>query len=202
MLIFVFLFLLLAYLVGSIPTGYLLASIFHNKNITLYGSKNIGATNVARVFKSIKYFFIIFLIDALKAYLILYIVDSAFIAYFPSTHKNMLLLAASCLFFGNVHSVFLGFKGGKGVATTLGIIFYLLPFSLIFLFILSWLMIVSITKQIFIASIGSMFFLVMYYGIFFMHQTNDFLFYFLVVLFYWIVLRHRENLKEFFRSLK
>ena len=62
------LFLISAYLVGSIPTGYLFAKYFFDCDITQEGSGNIGATNIGRVLGRRKYFFLIFFLDSFKAY--------------------------------------------------------------------------------------------------------------------------------------
>lgn len=113
-------FLLGAYFVGSIPTGYMIASYFYSCDIRQYGSGNIGATNIARVLGKI-YFFPVLLIDAAKAYgylkwLLIY-----------DKPEELVLCAAFGLMLGNTISFFLRGTGGKGIATFLGILAALAP---------------------------------------------------------------------------
>lgn len=104
-----------AYCVGAIPTGFLIARVRGITDITRHGSGNIGATNVARVLGR-SYFFIVFLLDACKAYAYLVHTKPFFLC------KEAYFLVALCLLIGNGFSLFLSFKGGKGFATTCGII--------------------------------------------------------------------------------
>ena len=115
-----FIYLLGAYLVGSIPTGYLIAKLAGIADIRSHGSGNIGATNVARLI-GIHGFFLVLCIDALKAY--------AYLRYMQTiTSQDVYLCAIALLILsGNIHSLFLGFRGGKGVATSIGIAAALMP---------------------------------------------------------------------------
>ncbi|MFH0898758.1 MAG: glycerol-3-phosphate acyltransferase, partial [bacterium] len=117
----------------------------------------------------------------------------------PVQAQNYLLLLACALLLGNAHSIFLQFKGGKGVATTLGIVAYLIPSSLLLLFVISWVVLLLATKITFVASIGAMALLTMVYGILYF-TPNNLLFYFLVVICYWLVLRHKTNIYRFFKG--
>ncbi len=191
-----------SYLIGSIPTGFWICKYLFKIDITQHGSGNIGATNVARVLQGgVKYFVLVFLIDALKAYFMLAITLYLLVqkmAFELTQAQNFLLIIACALLLGNAHSVFLKFKGGKGVATTLGIVAYLIPFNLLFLFVISWVALLLTTKMAFVASIGAMVLLTMAYGILYF-TPNNLLFYFLVVICYWLVLRHKTNIKNFLR---
>ncbi|MFH1832096.1 MAG: glycerol-3-phosphate acyltransferase [bacterium] len=193
----------LAYLIGSIPTGYLICRYCFNIDVTQHGSGNIGATNVARVLgKGIKYFVFIFLIDAAKAYLSLYAANYFFVHNLlinAAQVQNYILLLACAVLLGNAHSIFLKFKGGKGVATSLGIIVYLIPVSLVLLFLASWLIILAFTRRVFMASIGATIIMTGMYG--YLYFTgNNLLFYFLIIICYWLILRHRANIKLFLHS--
>ena len=99
---------LLAYLIGAIPTGYLIARLKGVRDIRQHGSGNIGATNVSRLL-GIHYFFIIFFLDAGKAFLFMNTIKP----YFPIDY---LYFFAGILLLGNTCSLFLRFRGGKGVA--------------------------------------------------------------------------------------
>ena len=186
-----------SYLIGAIPTGFLFARYFFNIDITQHGSGNIGATNIGRVFGGVRYFVLIFLIDAGKAFFCLCIIQYLLQGILVQQDiNNLLLLAGMALLLGNAHSIFLRFKGGKGVATTLGIIAYLIPLQLIIFFIGSWLLIMVVTRQAFIASIGAVLILnMMYVKRFYAH--DNFLMYFLFAILLWIVWRHKSNIINF-----
>ncbi len=188
------------YLVGSIPTGYWICKYRFNIDITLLGSGNIGATNVARVLGDIRYFFLIFFIDSLKAF------SALWIASFPLNHlynnayaENLLLLGAAVLFLGNAHSIFLRFKGGKGVATLVVLISYLLPLWLLIPFLLVWLVVLSVTRTMYLASLSGAFVMVSVYWLYYFHPTN-LLAYLLALLFIFLVIRHKRNILDALRS--
>ena len=132
------------YLSGSIPFGLILTKFFTNKDIRKIGSGNIGATNVLRAGN--KYLAAITLIlDVLKGYIPVVVTQN----YFPEYIQLSALLA----FLGHIFSFWLKFKGGKGVATYLGILFAL-SFSLGLLFIFTWIVVSLIFKY---SSLSSMF---------------------------------------------
>ncbi len=112
---------LLAYLMGSIPCGILVAKT-KNINIREHGSGNIGATNIARTLGK-KEGIITLLGDSLKGILALWL--SSFFLNSPSELAFIGFMAFS----GHLFSIFLKFKGGKGVATGLGVFLYLTPFA-------------------------------------------------------------------------
>ncbi len=115
------LFGLLAYLMGSVPCGILVAKT-KNINIREHGSGNIGATNVARTLGK-KEGVITLLGDSLKGILALWLSSFFF------TDPSKLALIGFMAFVGHLFSVFLKFKGGKGVATGLGVFLYLTPLA-------------------------------------------------------------------------
>lgn len=140
-------YLLVSYLIGAIPTGYIIARLQGIADIRKHGSGNIGATNVAR-FLGIKYFFLIFALDAAKAYGCMYLLAS-------SRSYQECLLAAVALLIGNGYSLFLNGTGGKGVATSAGILFALFP-QLVAILVISWLTLLAITRTAGIASSGAL----------------------------------------------
>lgn len=136
-------YLLIAYLIGAIPTGYLIARLQGIADIRQHGSGNIGATNVARLL-GVKYFFLIFALDALKASVYLFCLASA-VSY------QECLLAAAALLIGNGYSIFLRGTGGKGVATSAGILAVLYP-TLVGILLIGWLLLVALTRTVGISS--------------------------------------------------
>lgn len=120
----------LAYLLGSIPFGYLLVRVFRKEDIRQKGSGNIGATNVIRSgAKGLGA--VTFLLDVLKGYVAVFccqlIVGRMQLA--PSVRVNTVALAALCAILGHIFTIWLGFKGGKGVATAFGVFLALAPLS-------------------------------------------------------------------------
>ncbi len=116
-----YLILILAYLLGSIPFGVVLARA-RNINLRSEGSGNIGATNVARVLGR-KAGLLTLLGDLAKGAVAVAIADRWM------ADPAWVALAGLLAFLGHLYSVFLGFKGGKGVATGLGIFLYLMPLA-------------------------------------------------------------------------
>lgn len=110
---------LCCYLLGSLPTGVLIARL-QKVNIREQGSGNIGATNVARVLGK-KAGILTLLGDFSKGLLAVYLADTLF------KNQNVTAFAGLFAFLGHLFSVFLKFKGGKGVATGLGVFMYLMP---------------------------------------------------------------------------
>ena len=143
-------FIITAYLIGSIPTGIVVAKILGAPDPRAVGSGNIGATNVGRA--AGKAAGIITLIgDVLKGFLItllaLYILGSSSEANSPLA----ISIVAFSVFLGHLFPVFLKFKGGKGVATTLGVFLAIGPFQAILALIL-FIIIVAIFKYVSVAS--------------------------------------------------
>ncbi len=120
-------FFVLAYILGSIPFGLLLAKFFAGVNIKEQGSKSIGATNVLRVVKQTnpqlakKLGLATIILDALKGLLVL-----VFAMYLDASLSTLWAIAVLSVL-GHCYSIFLGLEGGKGVATALGVFLVLLP---------------------------------------------------------------------------
>lgn len=121
---------LAAYLLGSIPFGFLLVLLFRKEDIRSKGSGNIGATNVVRSgAKGLGA--LTFLLDAVKGYMaVLVAIQIAGLPGLPSVpHGNATAVAALCAVLGHMYTVWLGFKGGKGVATAFGVFVALAPWA-------------------------------------------------------------------------
>ena len=172
---------IISYLMGSIPFGLLLTKIFLKKDIRDIGSGNIGATNVLRAGnKTVGY--ITLSLDILKA-----VIPVIFVKIY---YTDYLYLASLCAFIGHVFPVWLKFKGGKGVATYIGILTSInIIFGLVFGTI--WIIVYFISKYSSLASILSSLSIPTY--ILLMNQ-NNLIFYF--IMFVLIFYTHRENIKR------
>lgn len=106
--------LVLSYLIGSIPFGFILAKLFSQKDIRTLGSGNIGATNVLRTGNKFLAF-VTLILDGAKGFLAVYV----------STHYQVEFFAAVIVMLGHMFPIWLKFKGGKGVATYGGVLFAL-----------------------------------------------------------------------------
>lgn len=187
--VFVAIIAALAYLIGAIPTGYLIAKLNGIADIRAHGSGNIGATNVAR-FLGKHYFFIIFFIDAGKAFLCMHFLQ-------PYFDYNYLCLFAGILLFGNGYSIFLRGSGGKGVATLCGLVAALYPMAIPPLLCV-WVLILLITKTVGIASVSAAGCLPMY-----AYTThNDAFFLFSIFAATLIIWKHKSNITKYFASNK
>jgi glycerol-3-phosphate acyltransferase PlsY len=117
--------LLVAYLLGSIPSGYLIGRWVANIDVRTLGSKNIGATNVARSL-GLPWGLLVLLLDMAKGALPVVLALSIWSGG-PGRDAFVVALVALAAFFGHLSSVFLHFRGGKGVAITFGISLVLIP---------------------------------------------------------------------------
>ncbi len=177
-----FLILFISYLIGSIPFGFILTKIFLKKDIREIGSGNIGATNALRTGnKLIGYSTLI--LDISKAVILLLIIKFNFSEY--------LFTSSIAVFLGHVFPIWLKFKGGKGVATYVGILFCI-DIYLAVIFIIVWFVVFIISKYSSLASmIASLFVPLSSYFL-----LNDINYYFYIILFLLIFITHRENIKR------
>ena len=176
------LIILLSYLMGSIPFGFILTKILLKKDIREIGSGNIGATNVLRTGnKMIGY--ITLSLDILKAIIPLLIIKF----YYP----EFLFISALSIFLGHVFPLWLKFKGGKGVATYVGMLFCI-NYILGFVFIICWLIIFIISRYSSLSSLIASLTIPFYH--FFIIDNNNY--YFFIILFILIFFTHRENVKR------
>ena len=174
--------ILTSYLMGSIPFGLILTKIFLNKDIRKIGSGNIGATNVLRAGNKIVGYLTLML-DILKAIIP--------IIYIKFNYPDLIYVSSLSVFLGHVFSIWLKFKGGKGVATYVGILFCI-NYFLGIIFIISWLIIFIISKFSSLGSILSSLVIPIY--IFLNSDYNNE--YFFVIMFVMILFTHRENVKR------
>jgi len=169
-----------SYLLGSIPFGLLLTKIFLKKDIRTVGSGNIGTTNVLRTGNKFLAMSTLAL-DLLKGYISVYIT----IFYF----ENLSSLSALICFIGHIFPIWLRFKGGKGVATYLGIILALY-YKYFLIFSVSWIFLSLLFR---FASLSSMIstLIVFLYAYFFEIDNNILI---LFIFFVMILFTHKENI--------
>ena len=178
----IFLIGIISYLMGSIPFGYILTKIFLKKDIREIGSGNIGATNALRTGnKALGYSTLI--LDILKAILP--------VIYVKIFYEDSLYVASLCAFLGHVFPIWLKFKGGKGVATYVGILFAInIYFGIIFT--ISWFVTFFISKYSSLSSLIGAASLPIYLLI--LTQFDQGIFF--TIMFVLIFFTHRENIKR------
>lgn len=143
--------ILLAYLLGSIPTAVWYGKTFHKIDVREHGSGNAGATNTLRILGN-KAGFIVLFIDLLKGFLASSLIYFSALEVEPQNHFNFQMALGVTAVLGHVYPIFAGFKGGKGIATILGMCIAL-NWQIALICILVFVTIVAITKYISIGSI-------------------------------------------------
>ena len=172
---------LVSYLFGSIPFGYLFTKILLKKDIRNIGSGNIGATNVLRTGnKSLGYLTLV--LDIAKAVMP--------VIYIKLNYPDLVYISALCAFLGHLFPIWLKFKGGKGVATFVGIlisinIYYALVFGIV------WTLTFLISRYSSLSSLFASISIPIYLLIF--NQSNIIFF---IIMFVLIFYTHRENIKR------
>jgi glycerol-3-phosphate acyltransferase PlsY len=178
----IFLIGIISYLLGSVPFGFILTKIFLKKDIRKIGSGNIGATNALRTGnKTIGYSTLV--LDILKA-----VVPVIYVKVF---YQDFLYVASLCAFLGHVFPIWLKFKGGKGVATYVGILFAI-NFYFGIIFIISWFITFFISKFSSLSSLVGSASIPVYLLI--ISQFDQVIFF--TIIFVLIFFTHRENIKR------
>ena len=171
-----------SYLMGSIPFGLILTKIFLKKDIRDIGSGNIGATNVLRTGnKLIGYLTLV--LDITKAIIP--------VIYVKINFPELIYIASLCAFLGHVFPIWLKFRGGKGVATYVGILFSI-NILIGIVFITCWGIIFLISKYSSLSSIIAS----LSIPIYFMIADNNYSIIFFIIMFVLIFFTHRENVKR------
>jgi len=168
-----------SYLLGSIPFGLVLTKIFLKKDIREIGSGNIGTTNVLRTGKK-SLAVATLVLDLLKGYFSIIIT----FAYF----ENLISYSALICFIGHIFPIWLKFRGGKGVATYLGVILAL-SYKFFLIFGISWLVLSFLFRYASLSSILSSL-IVFVYSYFFYNSYSLIIFIFFIIIIY----THRENI--------
>ena len=179
----IFFVVLGAYLIGSIPVGLILGKAIWHKDLRRYGSHNIGATNAWRILGS-KAGLLIFVLDVIKGQL--GVMLGGCVLGTPAA----MVLGGFFAIIGHMFSLFLGFKGGKGVATGLGVLAALMPKITAIVFVV-WLVLFAVTRYVSIASIVAAILAPILAAIF---KAPAEFFAFALAAAAMIVWRHRENI--------
>ncbi len=179
----IIIFLILSYILGSIPFGFLVGKFFKNIDIREYGSGNIGVANIFRVL-GIKYAVFVLIGDCLKGYVVVYF--STLISEDIIIH----LLAGLLVIAGHNWSIFLRFNGGKGIATTYGTVLFLSPYIAL-LSALIWIAIVIMFK---ISALGSLISVLNMLILSFIFKTPVEFKIFLLIINLLAIYRHRSNI--------
>ena len=173
--------IIISYLLGSIPFGFILTKIFLKKDIRDVGSGNTGATNALRSGNRLIGYSTL-LLDIIKAIFP--------VLYIKLYYQDLVYISALSVFLGHVFPIWLRFKGGKGVATFVGIIFSLdIIYALIF--IITWILVFLISKYSSLSSLTATLSIPIY--LFF---TNENQVIFFGIMFILIFYTHRENIKR------
>jgi len=172
---------ILSYLMGSVPFGFILTKVFLKKDIRDIGSGNIGATNALRAGNKSLGYGTLFL-DIIKAIIP--------VVYVKLNYPDYIFIASLCVFLGHIFPIWLKFKGGKGVATYVGILFSI-NLTIGFVFIGVWFFTFLISKYSSLSSLfGSL--SVPIYLFFFTNQNLAFF----SIIFILLLYTHRENVKR------
>ena len=177
--------ILAAYVIGSIPVGLILGKLIWKKDLRRFGSRNIGATNAWRVLGK-KAGLLVFVLDFIKGQL--GVMLGACIIGTPAA----LVLGGFIAIIGHVTSIFAGFRGGKGVATGLGVLSLLMP-RVMLIVVIVWFALVLVTRYV---SVGSVFSAVLTPILAAFFKVPNEYFAFALAAAVVIVWRHRENIKR------
>ena len=172
---------ILSYFMGSVPFGFILTKVFLKKDIRDIGSGNIGATNALRAGNKPLGYGTLFL-DIIKAIIP--------VVYVKLNYPDYIFIASLCVFLGHIFPIWLKFKGGKGVATYVGILFSI-NLTISFVFIGVWFFTFLISKYSSLSSLSASLSIPIY--LFFFTSQN---LVFFSIMFILILYTHRENVKR------
>jgi len=185
--------LISAYLLGATPVGYIITKLIKGVDIRTLGSGNPGATNVLRSVGAAAGI-ATFILDALKGYLAVVIA----VKLTGNAHIYWWLLAGLCAVCGHIWTVFLGFKGGKGVATACGVFFALMPAATFAAFTL-FLVVVYLTRYVSVGSICAAAFLPACAWL--MHEPKI-ICAFATIVGILVIIKHKNNIKRLIKGIE
>lgn len=195
---------LLAYVIGGIPFGWLTARVLKGLDLRTVGSGNIGATNASRLWPgkaSILVFVVVFLLDCSKGFCAANwstnLGEWLYGAHLTAADvEGLPLLCGASAILGHVFTPYLRFRGGKGVATTLGVVAYLAPWSSLWALGL-WGLLVAVTRYMSLGSLGAVVSMPVTYMLHLGHQGYRVgVFWFLTGMALVIVWKHRTNIRR------
>jgi glycerol-3-phosphate acyltransferase PlsY len=188
-----------SYLLGSIPFGYLLVRIFRGEDVRQSGSGNIGATNVSR--KSPALGLLTLLLDALKGTCAVFLANEVFMRHAPGNVDVSLYpplsLVALCAILGHMFPVWLRFRGGKGVATSVGAFALLLPRATLGAFAI-FVIVALVSRYVSLASIIAAISLPIFAWLSLRQRDSEGLLTFLPIAIAsaLVIVKHRENIRR------
>jgi acyl phosphate:glycerol-3-phosphate acyltransferase len=150
-MISIILIIILSYLIGSFPTGFVFAKVLKGVDIRTIGSKSTGATNTSRLLGT-KIAVIVLIIDLLKGLIATILISRINLGDLAIQLDWLQILAGVCAILGHIFPVWIGFKGGKGVGTGAGMLLGLMPLELLLGFTL-FIIVVALTRYISLGSI-------------------------------------------------
>lgn len=174
------------YLLGSIPFGYIVGKLFKKVDIREFGSGNIGATNVLRILGPLLASFVV-IGDIGKGIFSIYLVQ-----YFNIDNLLILTIAGLAVICGHDWSLFLGFKGGKGMATTFGVVFALNP-TISILALIIWGVVVITTRYVSLSSIFAVISIFIFTILF--KQPYEYIIFSAIIMILGIF-KHKENIER------
>jgi len=183
------LILILSYVIGSIPNGLIVGKMLGDVDLRQFGSKNIGATNAFRVLGPWPAL-LVFLTDAAKG------VAGVYLGQFLVGSPLALLAGGIAAIAGHNWSVFLGFKGGRGVATGLGVIAVLSPKVTLIVFLV-WALIVYFTRYVSLGSIVAAALVPIL--MLFLGEIYEFLIFGLIAALF-VIVRHKPNIERLLKG--
>lgn len=190
MIFYFFVLFFLGYLLGSIPFGFIIGKI-NNIDIRQHGSGNIGATNISRKL-GIKGFLIVGVLDFLKSYLFVSFIFS--LSPFSLTQKLIISLSP---ILGHIFSIFLRFKGGKGVSCTYGLLIAILGWKFALIWSIIWLVILAISRYMSLTNLIMALSFPIIFWVYFRISTSVV---FGIVLTLIIFTTHQQNIKKLIKG--
>ena len=174
------------YLLGSIPFGYIVGKLFKKVDIREFGSGNIGATNVFRILGP-SLASLVLIGDIGKGIFSIYLVQ-----YLNIDNLLIITIAGLAVICGHDWSLFLGFKGGKGIATTFGVVFALNP-TISILALIIWGVVVITTRYVSLSSIFAVISIFIFTILF--KQPYEYIIFSAIILILGIF-KHKENIER------
>ncbi|MEO5753900.1 MAG: glycerol-3-phosphate 1-O-acyltransferase PlsY [Chthoniobacterales bacterium] len=191
----------IGYLLGSCPNGYLVSRA-KGIDIRKHGSGNIGATNVLRVLGK-RWGYLVFGLDALKGFVAVHSAFALATMLVPGGPQREIIgiLSGLACILGHTFPVWLGFRGGKGVATSAGVLLGLMPIAVVSVFAV-WFVLFKLTRYVSVASIGAAVSLPIFVFLYLRTGwlTGAALLPFSILIAGVVVWRHRSNMKRLFQG--
>lgn len=190
--------ILMSYLVGSIPFGLLVGRILFNSDIREFGSGNIGATNIYRNWGALPAL-LVFILDFFKGAFGVLIVKISFTGTFENVTLFSLLLVSVAIasIVGSTYSIYIGFKGGKGVGCAAGALLIIWPYITLILFFV-FITAVGISKYV---SLGSMIIAILFPVLIIINYPKNVPFMaFSLIASLLVIYKHRENIRRIYQG--